>query len=116
MGEILSMDLKKPMEPIKNVKFLNSDIFDNKTEDKINSFFKVKLDVVISDMAADTTGNKSLDSIRTNQLCTEALVLSLKNTKLQRGVFVSKLFMGNDFVVEKLAKSLFKKCKKFFQA
>ena len=64
-GKILSMDLK-PMEPIRNVKFLNSDIFDNKTVDKINSFFKVKLDVVISDMAADTTGNKSLDSIRTN--------------------------------------------------
>ena len=106
-GKILSMDLK-PMEPIKNVKFLNSDIFDNKTEDKINSFFKVKLDVVISDMAADTTGNKSLDSIRTNQLCTEALVLSSKILN-PRGVFVSKLFMGNDFLeVKKLAKSLFK--------
>ena len=90
-GKILSMDLK-PMEPIKNVKFLNSDIFDNKTEDKINSFFKVKLDVVISDMAADTTGNKSLDSIRTNQLCTEALVLSSKILNPE-GVFVSKLFM-----------------------
>ena len=106
-GKILSMDLK-PMEPIKNVKFLNSDIFDNKTEDKINSFFKVKLDVVISDMAADTTGNKSLDSIRTNQLCTEALVLSSKILN-PRGVFVSKLFMGTDFLeVKKLAKSLFK--------
>ena len=60
------------MEPIRNVNFLNSDIFDKKTEDKINNFFKDKLDVIISDMAADTTGNKSLDSIRTNQLCTEA--------------------------------------------
>ena len=59
-------------------------------------------------MAADTTGNKSLDSIRTNQLCTEALVLSSKILN-PRGVFVSKLFMGNDFLeVKKLAKSLFK--------
>ncbi len=106
-GKILSMDLK-PMEPIRNVNFLNSDIFDKKTEEKINNFFKDKLDVIISDMAADTTGNKSLDSIRTNQLCTEALVLSSKILK-PKGVLVSKLFMGNDFLeVKKLAKSLFK--------
>ena len=39
-----------------------------KNEDIKNFFF---LDVIISDMAADTTGNKSLDSIRTNQLCAE---------------------------------------------
>ena len=39
---------------------------------------KGKLDVIISDMAADTTGNKSLDSIRTNQLCAEAINFSSK--------------------------------------
>ena len=33
--------------------------------------FQSKLDVIISDMAANTTGNKSLDSIRTNQLSAE---------------------------------------------
>ena len=59
-------------------------------------------------MAADTTGNRSLDCIRTNQLCAEALALSSKMLK-PRGVFVSKLFMGDDFIeVKKLAKSLFK--------
>ena len=59
-------------------------------------------------MAADTTGNKSLDSIRTNQLCSEAIALSSKILK-NNGVFVSKLFMGDDFIeVKNLAKSLFK--------
>ena len=58
-------------------------------------------------MAADTTGNKSLDSIRTNQLCLEALIFSSKILK-KKGVFVSKLFMGEDFIkVKNLAKSLF---------
>ena len=72
------------------------------------SLFSGKLDVIISDMAADTTGSKSLDSIRTNQLCSEALFLSSKILK-PKGVFVSKLFMGEDFIeVKKLAKSLFK--------
>ena len=96
------------MEPIKNVKFLNNDIFKKSTKDKIFDFFTKKLDVIISDMAADTTGNKSLDSIRTNQLCSEILNFSSEILKT-RGVLVSKLFMGEDFIeVKKLAKSLFK--------
>ncbi len=106
-GKILSIDIK-PMKPIKNVSFFKSDIFDNTTKVNIQKFFERKLDVIISDMAADTTGNKSLDSIRTNQLCSEILEFSSKILK-SNGVLVSKLFMGEDFIeVKKLAKSLFK--------
>ncbi len=106
-GKILSIDTKN-MEPIKNVKFIKSDIFNQKTKDDIKSFFKGELDVIISDMAADTTGNKSLDSIRTNQLCAEAIDFSASILK-PNGVFVSKLFMGEDFIeVKNLAKTIFK--------
>ena len=106
-GKILSIDIKK-MEPIKNVKFLNCDIFDQSTKDKITFFFRGRLDVIISDMAANTTGNKSLDSIRTNQLCAEVLSLSTKILK-PKGVLLSKLFMGEDFIeIKNLAKSIFK--------
>ena len=111
-GKILSID-KRPMDPINNVKFLNKDIFDNSTKNHIINFFSGNLDVVISDMAADTTGNKSLDSIRTNQLCLEALNFSLKILK-PKGVFVSKLFMGDDFIeIKNLAKNIFKDVKFF---
>ena len=66
------------------------------------------LDVIISDMAANTTGNKSLDCIRTNQLCADVIEFSSINLKPD-GVLVSKLFMGEDFLeVKKLAKSRFK--------
>ena len=65
-------------------------------------------------MAADTTGNKSLDSIRTNQLCSNLENLSSKILKSD-GACVSKLFMGDDFLeVKNLAKSLFKNVN-FFQ-
>ena len=37
-------------------------------------------------MAANTTGNKSLDSIRTNQLCAEVVEFSSKNFKTKWGV------------------------------
>ena len=106
-GKILSIDIKN-MSPIKNVNFYKSDIFEKTTKDKIRDFFNGKLEVIISDMAADTTGNKSLDSIRTNQLCVEVINLSLKILK-NNGIFISKLFMGEDFIeVKNLAKTVFK--------
>ena len=111
-GKILSIDIKN-MSPIKNVNFYKSDIFEKTTKNKIRDFFNGKLDVIISDMAADTTGNKSLDSIRTNQLCLEILQLSPK-VLVSNGVFVSKAFMGDDFdEIKKLAKTLFKDVKFF---
>ena len=107
-GKILSIDIKE-MEPIKNVKFLRGDICDEKIKTTAINYFNSKLDVVMSDMAADTTGNKSLDSIRTNQLCANVVNFS-KNILKPKGVLVSKLFMGEDFVeVKELAKSIFKK-------
>ena len=107
LGKILSIDIKK-MEPVENVSFMKWDIFEKDIDKKILNFFERKIDVVISDMAADTTGNKSLDSIRTNQLCSEAINLSTKILK-PKGVLVTKLFMGDDFIeVKNLAKRTFK--------
>jgi len=106
-GKILSIDIKK-MEPIRNVRFINNDIFKQKTKDQIKNYFNQSLDVIISDMAADTTGNKSLDCIRTNQLSIEVINFSTKILK-KNGVIVTKLFMGEDFLeVKQVAKSLFK--------
>ena len=107
-GKLLSIDIKN-MEPVKNVKFIKSNILEENTKEKVVKYFKGKLDVIISDMAADTTGNKSLDSIRTNLLCSDIINFS-KNMLKPRGVLVSKLFMGEDFIeVKNLAKSIFKK-------
>ena len=106
-GKILSIDIKD-MEPINNVKFVKADILQNETKDIIIAYFQSKLDIIISDMAADTTGNRSLDSIRTNQLCAEIINLS-KDILKPKGVLVSKIFMGEDFIeVKNLAKSIFK--------
>ncbi len=108
LGKILSLDIKK-MENIKNVMFLQYDFQDKTTKEKISNFFKSNLDVVLSDMAADTTGNKSLDCIRTNQLCANVIDFSCKYLK-PNGVMIAKLFMGDDFLeVKNLAKSKFKK-------
>ena len=107
-GKILSLDIKK-MDKLKDVEFFQCNFLEEGTKKRISSFFKKKLDVVVSDMAANTTGNKSLDCIRTNQLCAEVVEFSSRILK-PNGVLVSKLFMGEDFLeVKELAKSRFKK-------
>ena len=106
-GKILAVDIT-PMEKIANVSFLNSDFLDEKIQGKILNIFNTKIDVIVSDMAENTTGNKSVDSIRTNNLCTEVINFSLK-TLSNTGALVCKLFMGEDFLeVKNLAKKNFK--------
>mgnify|MGYP001361259786 CR=1 FL=1 len=106
-GKILAVDIEN-MEPIKNVRYIKGDILNEDTKNKVIKYFDSKLDVIISDMAANTTGNKALDSIRTNQLCSETINFSKKTLK-PKGVLISKLFMGEDFIeVKNLAKSIFK--------
>ena len=108
VGKIMSIDIKN-MEPIKNVRFFKGDVLSEVTKSVVIKYFKSNLDVILSDMAADTTGNKSLDSIRTNQLCTDVINFSKKTLK-PKGVLISKIFMGEDFLeVKNLAKSTFHK-------
>jgi len=107
-GRIMSIDIKN-MEPIKDVRFFKGDLLANDTKSAVVQYFKSNLDVILSDMAADTTGNKSLDSIRTNQLCADVINFS-KETLRPKGVLVSKVFMGEDFLeIKRLAKSTFNK-------
>ena len=111
-GKILSVDLQK-IDEIEKVFFLQCDFLEEKSKEKITNFFRTRLDVILSDMAADTTGNKSLDCIRTNQLCAEVIEFSSKCLK-PNGILVSKLFMGEDFLqVKELARSKFKKVQFF---
>ena len=107
-GKIVSVDMKE-MKPIRNVKFVKKDFLQEESQNFIFSYFDKKIDVIISDMAADTTGNKDLDSIRTNSICLEVLNFSSKILN-SKGILVSKIFMGQDFeLVKKEAKKKFNK-------
>jgi len=106
-GKILAVDIT-PMEKLDNVIFFNDDFSEEKTKDKIFKIFNDKIDVILSDMAENTTGNKTVDSIRTNSLCSDVINFSLKMLK-NKGSLVCKLFMGEDFLeVKNLAKKNFK--------
>ena len=97
------------MEKIKNVSFLKCNFLESDAKEQILSFFGKKLDVVVSDMAANTTGNKNLDCIRTNLLCAEVINFFTRLLK-PNGILIAKLFMGEDFLeVKHMAKEKFKK-------
>lgn len=107
-GKIISLDIQD-MEKIENVIFFKIDFLNPEIDDIIKTKINEKFDVIISDMAENTTGNKNLDCVRTNNLAFEVIEFSLKH--LQRdGSVVSKLFMGEDFIkVKDYAKKKFKK-------
>ena len=93
--KIVSIDLKE-MENIENVIQIKGDFTDPLQQKKIMGLFNDKVDIVISDMAVNTTGNKNLDSLVTGELSLEALTFSI-NTLKKSGSFISKIFMGSSF-------------------
>ena len=92
-GKIISIDLKK-MEKIQNTIQIKGDFTDSLVQNQIKSLFNKGLDVVMSDMAVNTTGIKNIDSIQTGELCKEALIFS-KEVMSEKGFFISKIFMGS---------------------
>ena len=111
-GKLISIDLKK-MEPIGSSLQIQGDFTDEGTQEEIKKNINSKVDVVMSDMAVNTTGIKNIDSIQTGELCKEAMVFA-KDLLNENGYFVSKIFMGgtfNEIVAE--GKKYFKEVKVF---
>ena len=93
--KIVSIDLRE-IEEIKNVHQIKGDFIDEIQQKKIIDYFGKKIDLVISDMAVNTTGNKNIDSLVTGELSIEALNFAT-NMLNKKGIFVSKIFMGSSF-------------------
>ena len=109
---IPSVDAKL-FKQVNNSPIIIGDFTKQETKKKIFDFFKKKIDLVLSDMASDTTGIKNLDSIRTGELSLEALNFSPKILK-ENGIFISKIFMGSIFEeLKKRARYLFNEFKIF---
>ena len=111
-GRLVSIDLKG-MEEIENTIQIKGDFTDLESQEKIKALFKSKVDVVVSDMAVNTTGIKDIDAIYTGELAMEAMNFS-KEMLVKEGRFVSKIFLGSSFnEIVALGKKLFKEVKVF---
>ena len=110
--KLLSIDLKEIKE-IDNTYQIIGDFTANEPQKKIKDYFKSKIDVVLSDMAQNTTGNKNLDVISTTELYKEAMFFA-KDILKDNGSFVCKIFMGSTFKeIMTESKLIFKQIKVF---
>ena len=111
-GNIISIDLKE-MSEIDNTTQIVGDFTEIEVQNKIKKNLTKKSDVVMSDMAVNTTGIKNIDSIQTGELCKEAMIFS-KDVISEKGFFISKIFMGGTFnEIVALGKRIFKEVKVF---
>jgi len=111
-GKLISIDLKE-MEPLGKSIQIQGDFTEDKIKDEILKSAEGKVNIVMSDMAVNTTGIKNIDAIQTGELCMEAMIFS-KDILIQEGSFISKIFMGGSFneIVAK-GKEIFKEVKVF---
>ena len=111
-GRIISIDLKK-MEKIQNTIQIKGDFTKKDVQNHIKNYLNKKYDVVMSDMAVNTTGIKNLDSIQTGELCKEAMIFA-KEVISEKGFFISKIFMGSTFnEIVALGKQIYREVKVF---
>ena len=111
-SKIISIDLKD-LSPIDNGIHIKGDFTEPDIQEKIRENLTKEFDVVMSDMAVNTTGVKNLDSIQTGELCKEAMTFSRKVIS-SKGYFISKIFMGSTFnEIVALGKKIFREVKVF---
>ena len=107
-GKIIGIDLLS-IKPINGIQFLQSDLTKKSTIIKIKNLVgNNKIDVILSDMSPNISGNYSIDHANSIYLCKQTLDLAYKILKTD-GNFLCKIFMGeefNDFV--KIIKNDFK--------
>jgi 23S rRNA (uridine2552-2'-O)-methyltransferase len=98
-GRILGVDLKPVTVSLRNGIFIQADLYDLDIEQVfLEHGFRPPFDVVLSDMAPNTTGIRFTDQARSMQLCELALDVARRFLK-PGGNFVCKLFHSDEFSV-----------------
>lgn len=95
-GRIIALDIL-PMEPIVGVEFIEGDFRDEAVLSKLESLVENKrIDLVISDIAPNMSGNDSVDQPRAMYLVELALDFTKQHLK-PGGNFLAKVFQGEGF-------------------
>ncbi|MGA9796300.1 MAG: RlmE family RNA methyltransferase [Rhizomicrobium sp.] len=91
-GRVVGADILE-MEPIAGVTLFKADLLDAQTPALLQQALGGPADVVMTDMAAPTTGHRATDHLRTTALFEVALDVA-EDTLKSGGVFVGKVFQG----------------------
>lgn len=92
-GKIFALDIL-PMEPIEGVQFIQGDFREETVlQQLVETLQGKKLDLVISDIAPNMTGNSVTDQARSFYLCELAYEFAIEHLK-PGGHFLIKVFQG----------------------
>lgn len=91
-GQIVGLDILET-EPIIGATLICQDFTKDNAADELKALLNGKADIVMSDMAANTTGHQQTDHLRTIGLVELAYEFA-KEVLADGGIFISKVFQG----------------------
>ena len=94
-GRVWAMDLL-PMDPVPGVEFVLGDFTDAAVVDALEAAIGGQVDLVMSDMAPNISGNRAIDQPRSMGLAEDALWFA-QHMLVPGGAFLIKLFQGEGF-------------------
>lgn len=107
-GRVIGIDLQE-VEPIAGVELYQLDFMEDGADDKVRDWLGSPADVVMSDMAAASSGHKQTDHLRIISLC-EAAAYFAFDVLDPGGTFVAKVLAGGaEGELQKLLKQRFDK-------
>ncbi|SLN27786.1 Ribosomal RNA large subunit methyltransferase E [Roseivivax jejudonensis] len=91
-GRVIGVDLQE-VEPIAGAELHQLDFMEDGADDKVKAWLSGRADVVMSDMAASSSGHKQTDHLRIVALCEAAAELAFDVLE-EGGTFVAKVLAG----------------------
>lgn len=108
IGTVLGIDLQD-VEPIAGAEIYQLDFMDDGADEKVKEWLGAKADVVMSDMAASSSGHKQTDHLRIMSLCETAAYFAFDVLE-PGGTFVAKVLAGGaEGDLQKILKQKFEK-------
>ncbi len=91
-GRVIGVDLQE-VEPIAGAEIHQLDFMEDGADDKVKAWLGGRADVVMSDMAAASSGHKQTDHLRIVALCEAAAELAFDVLE-EGGTFIAKVLAG----------------------
>jgi len=91
-GRVIALDILE-LKPIAGVEFLKLDFLDDAAPQRLKALLGGKADLVLSDMAANTTGHRQTDHLRIMALA-EAAAHFAREVLAEGGGFLCKVLQG----------------------
>ncbi|GGL90377.1 ribosomal RNA large subunit methyltransferase E [Pseudooceanicola nanhaiensis] len=108
VGRIIGVDLQA-VDPIPGAEIHQLDFMEDDADEKVKDWLGGQADVVMSDMAAASSGHKQTDHLRIIALCEAAAYLAF-DVLAENGTFVAKVLAGGaEGELQKLLKQKFTK-------